>query len=62
MVENSTAGLVMVTGEADITVTREERHQDVLAHYAPRPGGERRVAVELAAGGGGDRAQRPSWL
>jgi hypothetical protein len=48
MVENSTAGLVMVTGEADITVTREERHQDVLAHYAPRPGGERRVAVELA--------------
>jgi hypothetical protein len=48
MVENSTAGLVMMAGEVDITVTREEQHQNVLAHYAPRPGGERRVAVELA--------------
>lgn len=47
MVENSTAGLVMVGGDAPVTVTREEHHQDVLAGYAPAPGGERRVAVEL---------------
>lgn len=48
MVENSTAGLEMVAGEVDITVTREEQHQNVLARYMPRPGGERHVAVELA--------------
>src|SRR5262245_40291082 len=47
MVENSTAGLVMVDGDAAITVTREEHHQNALARYAPAPGGERRVAVEL---------------
>lgn len=47
MVENSTAGLVMVDGDAAVTVTREEQHQNVLAHYAPVPGRERRVAVEL---------------
>lgn len=48
MVENSTAGLVMVAGEVAVTVTGEERHQKVLTHYAPAPGRERRVAVELA--------------
>ena len=37
----------MVPGEVAITVTREEQHQDVIAHYAPAPGRERRVAVEL---------------
>jgi hypothetical protein len=47
MVENSAAGLVMVDGDAAITVTREEQHQSALARYAPAPGGERRVAVEL---------------
>lgn len=47
MFENSTAGLVMVTGEVAVTVTREEHHQNALARYAPAPGGERRVAVEL---------------
>lgn len=47
MVENSTAGLVMVTAEVAVTVTREEHHQRVLARYAPAPDGERRVAVEL---------------
>src|SRR5262245_33485999 len=47
MVENSTAGLVMVTGDTAVTVTREEHHQNALARYAPAPGGERRVAVEL---------------
>lgn len=47
MVDNSTAGLVMVSGDAAITVTREERHQSALAPYTPAPGGERRVAVEL---------------
>jgi hypothetical protein len=48
MFENSAAGLVMVTGESTVTVTREEQHQDVLARYTPAPGGERTVAVELA--------------
>jgi hypothetical protein len=48
MVENSTAGLVMVAGEVTVTVTREEQHQNTLARYAPAPGRERRVAVELA--------------
>jgi hypothetical protein len=48
MVENSTAGLVMVAAEVAVTVTGEERHQNVLAHYIPVPGRERRVAVELA--------------
>jgi hypothetical protein len=48
MVENSTAGLVMVGGDAAVTVTREEDHQSAFARYAPAPGGERRVAVELA--------------
>lgn len=37
----------MVGGDAPVTVTREEHHQNVLARYAPAPGGERRVAVEL---------------
>jgi len=35
MVENSPADLVMLTGDVAITVTREEHHQAVLAHYGP---------------------------
>lgn len=38
----------MVAGEVTVTVTREEQHQNALARYAPAPGRERRVAVELA--------------
>ncbi|WP_199443725.1 hypothetical protein [Umezawaea beigongshangensis] len=47
MIENSSAGLVMVTAEVPVTVTREEHHQHVLARYAVEPGGQRHVAVEL---------------
>jgi hypothetical protein len=47
MVENSPAGLVMLAGEVPVTVTREEQHQSALARYAPRPGDQRHVAVEL---------------
>jgi hypothetical protein len=47
MLENSTAGLVMLDGAVAVTVTREEHHQAVLADYTPAPGRTRRVAVEL---------------
>jgi hypothetical protein len=47
MFENSSAGLVMVTGDVPVTVTREEHHQSVLARYAPTPGRERGVTAEL---------------
>ncbi|MDQ2585420.1 hypothetical protein [Saccharothrix yanglingensis] len=48
MIENSSAGLVVLQAEVTVTVTREEHHQDALAPYAVAPGRERRVAVELA--------------
>jgi hypothetical protein len=44
MVENSSAGLVMLESEVAVTVTREDQHQAALARY--RPGAT--VAVELA--------------
>jgi hypothetical protein len=37
----------MLDDEVTVTVTREEHHQAALAPYAPLPGGQRRVAVEL---------------
>ena len=37
----------MVADDVAVTVTREEQHQNVLSRYAPAPGRERRVAVEL---------------
>jgi len=43
MVDNSPADLVVLAGEVAVTVTREEDHQDVLAHY----GSGRQVTVEL---------------
>lgn len=48
MVENPSAGLVMLSGEVAVTVTREEHHQAALARYAVPAGAERHVAVELA--------------
>jgi hypothetical protein len=47
VIENSSAGLVMVTAEVPVTVTREEHHQHALARYAVAPGGRRHVAAEL---------------
>jgi hypothetical protein len=38
----------MVRGEVPVTVTREEQHQRALTRYAVAPGGERRIAAELA--------------
>jgi hypothetical protein len=61
MLENSAAGLVMLAAEVTVTVTREEMHQPTLARYPVPPGGERRVAVELAwctVGAGKYRGQR----
>jgi hypothetical protein len=48
MIENSSAGLMMLGAEAAVTVTREEHHQDVLARYPVAAGRQRHVAVELA--------------
>ncbi|WP_433268066.1 hypothetical protein ACQPZF_03255 [Actinosynnema sp. CS-041913] len=48
MIENSSAGLVMLSAEATVTVTREEDHQAELARYPVTPGMQRHVAVELA--------------
>lgn len=48
MIENSSAGLVILPGEVAVTVTREEQHQPALARYRVAPGQERHVAVELA--------------
>ncbi|SDC13150.1 ubiquitin family protein [Actinokineospora iranica] len=47
MVENSSAGLVMLAAEVTVAVTREEHHQSVLARYPVAPGSQRQVAVEL---------------
>lgn len=48
MIENSTDGLTLLDAGHQVTLTREEDHQDVLRRYQPRPGGYgRRVAVEL---------------
>ncbi|HEV7648141.1 MAG TPA: hypothetical protein VGP26_08275 [Actinophytocola sp.] len=47
MIENSSAGLVMLPGELTVTVTREEAHQPALALYNVPVGRERQVAVEL---------------
>ena len=47
MIENSSAGLVLLDAEVTVTVTREERHQRELARYTVPPGRERHVAVEL---------------
>jgi hypothetical protein len=48
MIENSSAGLLMLGAEVAVTVTREEHHQDVLSRYAVAAGQQRHVAVELA--------------
>ena len=47
MIENSSAGLVMVAAEVTVTVTREDQHQPVLARYPVAAGLQRNVAVEL---------------
>jgi hypothetical protein len=47
MIENSSAGLVLLEAEVTVTVTGEEHHQRELARYAVTAGGERHVAVEL---------------
>jgi len=47
MIENSSAGLVLLEAEVTVTVTREEQHQRELARYAVAAGRERYVAVEL---------------
>lgn len=47
MIENSSAGLVLLEAEVTVTVTREEQHQRELARYAVTAGQERYVAVEL---------------
>ncbi|MFC5288888.1 hypothetical protein ACFPM7_17690 [Actinokineospora guangxiensis] len=47
MLENSTAGLYMLDPARDVTVTREEDHQHVLARYPVTQRTPRRVAVEL---------------
>lgn len=61
MVENSSAGLVMLESAVLITVTREEYHQAVLSRYRVAPGTSRRVAVELGwctIGAGKHRGER----
>jgi len=47
VVENSSAGLVMLNAEVAVTVTGEERHQNVLSRYPVAVGAVRHVAVEL---------------
>lgn len=47
MIENSSAGLVLLEAEVTVTVTREEQHQRELARYTVPAGRERHVAVEL---------------
>ncbi|MCW0212309.1 MAG: hypothetical protein OJJ54_03040, partial [Pseudonocardia sp.] len=39
---------VLLDARRSVTVTREEHHQDVLARYAPAPGGTRRLVADLA--------------
>ncbi|MPZ83804.1 MAG: hypothetical protein GEV28_26795 [Actinophytocola sp.] len=61
MVENSSAGLVMLEAAVLVTVTREEYHQAVLSRYRVAPGASRSVAVELgwcAIGTGKHRGER----
>ncbi len=47
MIENSSAGLVMLQGEVTVAVTREEQHQTMLSRYPVAMGAQRHVAVEL---------------
>ncbi|MGH3762460.1 hypothetical protein [Actinophytocola sp.] len=47
MIENSSAGLEMLPGEAYVTVSHEKHHQYALARYRVAPGERRHVAVEL---------------
>ncbi|WP_459716275.1 hypothetical protein [Actinophytocola sp. KF-1] len=46
--ENPTPGLSMVPGDVPVPVTRDKQYRPVLSRYPVAPGGERRVAVELA--------------
>ncbi|MBW4719070.1 hypothetical protein [Saccharothrix obliqua] len=48
MIENSSAGLVVLQAETPVTVTGEENHQPELARYPVAPGMTRHVVVELA--------------
>jgi len=60
VIDNSSAGLVMLESEVTVTVTREDRHQAVLARYPVAAGMHRPVAVELgwcAIGSGKYRGQ-----
>jgi hypothetical protein len=47
VIENSSAGLVMLGNEVAVAVTGEEHHQSVLTRYPVAPGEQRFVAVEL---------------
>jgi hypothetical protein len=48
VISNSTSGLTVLAPERDVTVVEEEHHQDVLARWAPEPGGAPRpIVVEL---------------
>jgi hypothetical protein len=47
VIENSSAGLVMLQGEVTVAVTREEHHQAMLSRYPVTMGAQRHVAVEL---------------